>query len=122
MNIEVKDKINELRSFFIEQVKSAEWAKYSYCRYMSQYFELSSEEYVKGKKDWYILFQKEKITPKEIGISKIYFWYLKRLIEKNSKNYEQNIRNKKIATVVDGFFLRNKELKRDSKLDKLLNQ
>jgi hypothetical protein len=58
---------------------------------------------------------------KEIGISKIYFRYLKFFIDRSVRNSEKRRKVIQLGRISDKFFEKNTELKRDNKLNKLLN-
>jgi len=115
---EAADRIKNLRDLFIKESKKGSWKSSGYERYLNKYFEIS---YVNDLKKWAIIFDREKIYCQEINISKIYFFFLRILIKRNSKNFERNNRSIQIGKMSDRFFNEHKELKRDNKLDKLLN-
>jgi len=115
---EAVDKIKNLRDLFIKESKKGSWKSSGYNRYINKYFEIS---YVNDLKRWTIIFDREKIYCQEINISIIYFFFLRILIKRNSKNFERNNRSIQIGKMSDRFFNEHKELKRDNKLDKLLN-
>jgi hypothetical protein len=58
----------------------------------------------------------------EISISKIYFLYLKFFINRSVRNSEKRRSLIQVGKVSDRFFEKNTELKRDNKLNKLLNE
>jgi hypothetical protein len=119
---EAADKIKSLRDLFLKECKKGSWKSLGYDRYINKYFEIS---YVNdssvGSKKWTIIFDREKIYCQEINISKIYFFFLRIIVKRNSKNYERDNRSIQIGRMSDRFFNEHKELKRDKKLDKLLN-
>lgn len=116
MNLkEAKQKIKEIKSLFIKQCRSGDWREQS-DDYVNEYFsvELGSTNYIKVD-------SVGRVEPSYFGISKFFFFILTLMIKINARNYKKNINIKYAADVSDKFFQKHKELKRDSKLDKILN-
>jgi hypothetical protein len=112
-------RIKNLRDLFIRESKKGSWKSSGYQRYLNKYFEIS---YSNDLKKWAIIFDREKIYCQEINISKIYFFFLIIMIKRNYKNFERDNRSIQIGKISDSLFNQHKELKRDNKLDKLLDE
>jgi len=119
---EAKDKIQDLKEFFIRECKYGLWREYSGERYINKYFEISHTlNSLTDKRQWLIIFGREKISCQDINISQIYFYFLRLFIKQSARNDEKNNRKIQIGKISERFFNEHKELKRDNKLDKLLN-
>ena len=117
---EAKSKIKDLREVFISECKSGSWEKNSFC-ISNRYFQLT-EEFKDKKSIWKIeLDNRTTLRLEEISISKIYFLYLKFFINRSVRNSEKRRSLIQVGKVSDRFFEKNTELKRDNKLNKLLN-
>jgi hypothetical protein len=118
---EAKSKVKELREVFINECKSGSWEKNSFS-ISNRYFRLT-EEFKDKKSTWKIeLDNRATLRIEEIGISKIYFRYLKLFVDRSVRNSEKNRNLIQIGRISDKFFEKNTELKRDNKLNKLLNE
>lgn len=118
---EAKSKVKELREVFINECKSGSWEKNSFS-ISNRYFRLT-EEFKDKKSTWKIeLDNRATLRIEEIGISKIYFRYLKFFVDRSVRNSEKNRNLIQIGRISDKFFEKNTELKRDNKLNKLLNE
>ena len=118
---EAKFKVKELREVFINECKSGSWEKNSFS-ISNRYFRLT-EEFKDKKSTWKIeLDNRATLRIEEIGISKIYFRYLKFFVDRSVRNSEKNRNLIQIGRISDKFFEKNTELKRDNKLNKLLNE
>ncbi len=118
---EAKSKIKDLREVFINECKSGSWEKNSFC-ISNRYFRLT-EEFKDKKSIWKIeLDNRTTLRLEEIGISKIYFRYLKFFIDRSVRNSEKRRNLIQVGRISDKFFEKNTELKRDNKLNKLLNE
>ena len=116
-----KSKVKELREVFINECKSGSWEKNSFS-ISNRYFRLT-EEFKDKKSTWKIeLDNRATLRIEEIGISKIYFRYLKFFVDRSVRNSEKNRNLIQIGRISDKFFEKNTELKRDNKLNKLLNE
>jgi hypothetical protein len=117
---EAKSKVKDLREVFINECKSGSWEKNSFC-ISNVYFRLIQEN-VNNELTWKIeVDNRSSLLLKEIGISKIYFRYLKFFIDRSVRNSEKRRKIIQIGRISDKFFEKNTELKRDNKLNKLLN-
>jgi len=118
---EVKSKIKDLRDVFINECKSGSWEKNSYS-ICNKYFRLTHES-INNKLIWKIeLDNRTTLRLEEIDISKIYFLYLKFFINRSVRNSEKRRSLIQVGIASDKFFEKNTELKRDNKLNKLLNE
>jgi len=109
---EAKQKIKEMKSLFIRQCRSGVWKQYS-SMYANDYFYLLESGNIKIGND--------TISPVDIGISIFRFFFLKLMIKYNARNYKKNNNKIHVAILSDKFFENHKDLKRDNKLNKLLN-
>jgi len=109
---EAKQKISEMKSLFIKQCRSGVWREYS-TLYSNDYFTLLESGNIKIGND--------TISPDSIGISLFRFFFLKLMIKYSARNYQRNSSKIYAAKIVDKFFENHKDLKRDNKLNKLLN-
>ena len=118
---EAKSKVKDLREVFINECKYGSWEKNSFS-ISNSYFRLTKE--FKDKKSiWKIeLDNRTTLRLEEIGISKIYFRYLKFFIDRSVRNSEKRRNLIQVGRISDKFFEKNTELKRDNKLNKLLNE
>jgi hypothetical protein len=118
---EAKSKIKDLREVFISECKSGSWEKGVLC-ISNRYFRLT-EEFKDKKSIWKVeLDNRTTLRLEEISISKIYFLYLKFFINRSVRNSEKRRSLIQVGKVSDRFFEKNTELKRDNKLNKLLNE
>ena len=118
---EAKSKIKDLREVFINECKSGSWEKNSFC-ISNRYFRLT-EEFKDKKSIWKIeLDNRTTLRLEEFGISKIYFRYLKFFIDRSVRDSEKRRNLIQVGRISDKFFEKNTELKRDNKLNKLLNE
>ena len=112
-------KINELKSFVIDQMKNAEWCENSSNRFKSKYITIDTRT---GNvtptviKVWDI-----EIEYNDISISKIRWKFLMKKVKKSSSL--SMIRHKKLhlAKRWNEFLTRNKDLDRDNKLNQILD-
>ena len=119
---EAKDKIKDLREFFIRECKSGLWREYSNERYINKYFEISHTlNSLIDKRQWLIIFDREKISFQDISISQIHFYFLILFVKQSARDEEKNNRKIQVGKISERFFNEHKELKRDNKIDKLLN-
>jgi len=119
---EAKDKIKDLREFFIRECKSGLWREYSNERYINKYFEISHTlNSLIDKRQWLIIFDREKISFQDISISQIHFYFLRLFVKQSARDEEKNNRKIQVGKISERFFNEHKELKRDNKIDKLLN-
>jgi len=85
---EAKSKIKDLREVFISECKSGSWEKNSFSIW-NRYFRLT-QEFKDKKSIWKIeLDNRTTLQLEEIGISKIYFRYLKLFINRSVRNSEK---------------------------------
>jgi len=118
---EAKSKVKDLREVFINECKYGSWEKNSFS-ISNSYFRLT-EEFKDKKSIWKIeLDNRTTLRLEEIGISKIYFRYLKFFIDRSVRNSEKRRNLIQVGRISDKFFEKNTELKRDNKLNKLLNE
>jgi hypothetical protein len=61
------------------------------------------------------------IKRKELGLNLIHFWILMIYVKNSSKNVEERKREKEITYQWNRFLERNKDLRRDNKLNKILD-
>lgn len=61
------------------------------------------------------------IKRKELGLNLIHFWILMRYVKNSSKNVEKRKREKEITYQWNRFLERNKDLRRNNKLNKILD-
>jgi len=74
---EANGKIQDLREFFIRECKFGLWREYSGERYINKYFEITHTlNSLTDKRQWLIVFDREKISCQDINISQIYFYFL----------------------------------------------
>ena len=111
--------VKNLRSLFIDQCRSGNWKEF-YNGYKSDYFEIE-HDINSEKKGWWILFNSSSFKPSEIGITRIHFLILLFYIKKSAKNFLKRNRASQIEKLSNDFFLRNKHLARDSKINEILN-
>jgi hypothetical protein len=113
-------RINEIRSLFIKQCRNGIWKEHNSDRYVNDYFRIEFEDY---QKKWSIqIDNSSSILSTYIGISSFLFYFLRILIRFNAKNYENKKNRQGAAIIADKFFLKHKNLQRDNKLDKLLDE
>lgn len=118
---ENKKKIKNLKKMFIKSCFNESWEvmdNHQYSGYSCKYFSIitiSDKIYLKAN------LNPELINPIDIGIFKFYFYFLFFIVKRSSKNFIKNEKLSKLSKISDEFFDKNKELKRDSKLDEILN-
>ena len=61
------------------------------------------------------------IKRKELGLNLIHFWILMIYVKNSSKNVEKRKREKEITYLWNRFLERNKDLRRNNKLNKILD-
>jgi hypothetical protein len=113
-------RINEIRSLFIKQCRNGIWKEHNSDRYVNDYFRIEFD--VNYQKKWSIQIDNSSILSTYIGISSFLFYFLRILIRFNAKNYENKKNRQGAAIIADRFFLKHKNLQRDNKLDKLLDE
>ena len=112
-------RINEIRSLFIKQCRNGIWKEYNSEKYVNDYFRI---EYDDNYKKWRIQIDDSSILSSYIGISSFLFYFLRILVKFNAKNYEKKKNRQGAAIIADRFFLKHKDIQRDNKLDKLLDE
>jgi hypothetical protein len=113
-------RINEIRSLFIKQCRNGIWKEHNNKRYVNDYFTVEFSENFHQK--WSIKIDNSSILSTYIGIPSFLFYFLRILVRFNAKNYEKKKNRQGAAIISDRFFLKHKDLQRDNKLDKLLNE
>jgi hypothetical protein len=113
---ENKKKIKNLKKMFIKSCFNESW-EVTANRYSCKYFSIvtiSDKIYLKAN------LNPELINPIDIGIFKFYFYFLFFIVKRSSKNFIKNEKLSKLSKISDEFFDKNKELKRDNKLEEIL--
>jgi hypothetical protein len=112
-----KERVKDLKNLFITECKSGIWKQHYTVRFLNEYFSVEKETQTK---EWIVVFEKEAIFLKELGVSKFRFWFLLRKIRSSSNNYAKLIREKKIAELTNSFFKKNVSLTRDKSIEEIL--
>jgi hypothetical protein len=109
--------IKELRSEFINQCKNGIWKKNRWDDfYANQYFKF----YIK---DWKIEIkniENSEIKISELKISKLKMIFLFFFIKKSVRNKEKNIRKEKVQNITQEFFIKNKDLRRENRINEII--
>ena len=109
--------IKELRSEFINQCKNGIWKKSRWDDfYDNQYFKFY-------RKDWKIEIKNidnSEIKISELKISKLKMSFLFFFIKKSVRNKEKNIRKEKVQNITQEFFIKNKDLRRENRINEII--
>jgi hypothetical protein len=109
--------IKELRSEFINQCKNGIWKKSRWDDfYANQYFKFY-------RKDWKIEIkniENSEIKISELKISKLKMIFLFFFIKKSVRNKEKNIRKEKVQNITQEFFIKNKDLRRENRINEII--
>lgn len=109
--------IKELRSEFINQCKNGIWEKNRWDDfYDNQYFKFY-------RKDWKIEIKNidnSEIFISELKISKLKMSFLFFFIKKSVRNKEKNIRKEKVQNITQEFFIKNKDLRRENRINEII--
>ncbi len=120
--------LKEIKEFVVSQMKLADWItdhSRDLLKYSSKHIEIKIP--ITGKKTFTInvpsgyTHNDLVITRKELGINLIQFWYLMGYVKKSSKNVEKRKREKHLSYQWNIFLEKNKDLKRDNKINKILD-
>ncbi len=120
--------LKEIKEFVISQMKEADWEadpSRDLRRYVSKYLNIKIP--TNEKKSFTINVPSGYssrdlvITRKELGLNLFHFWYLMRYVKKSCKNVEKRRRDREISNQWNRFLEKNKDLKRDNKLNKILD-
>jgi len=120
--------LKEIKEFVVSQMKLADWLT-DHSRDLSKYKSKHIDILITStaKKTFTINVPSGYshddlvITRKELGINLIQFWYLMKYVKKSSKNVEKRKREKQISYQWNIFLEKNKDLKRDNKINKILD-
>lgn len=120
--------LKEIKEFVVSQMKLADWVT-DHSRDLSTYKSKHIAILITstGKKTFTINVPSGYshndlvITRKELGINLVQFWYLMKYVKKSSKNVEKRKREKQISYQWNVFLEKNKDLKRDNKINKILD-
>ena len=118
--------LKEIKQFAISQMKESDWVyQYStdFMRYESKHIVIKLNSVDKTSfnikiPNGYDL----TITRSELGLNAIHFWILMRYVKKSSKNAEKRKRGKEISSLWGRFLERNKDLKRDNRINQVLDK
>ncbi len=121
--------LKEIREFVVSQIKVSDWTSEhstDVTKYNSKYITIKiyntsgkSEFNIKARSSYSNDFN---ITRKELGLNFIHFWILIGHIKRSCKNAEKRKREKEISYEWNRFLENNKDLRRDNKLNKILDK
>jgi hypothetical protein len=120
--------LEEIKQFVISQMKESDWESdhsRELQKYVSKYLDIRIPSV--GKNSFTINVptgyssRDLVITRKELGLNLFHFWYLMRYVKKSCKNVEKRRRDREISNQWNRFLEKNKDLKRDTKLNKILD-
>lgn len=117
--------IKEIRDFVIDQMRNGEWSsdqwsnKWVECK--SRFLDIkitrnSVHFFIKSTS-----YNRIELTRDELGISKIYFWWLLRGVRKSCLLSDKRKRDKQLENQWKSFLDKNKDIRRDSTIDKILD-
>jgi hypothetical protein len=116
----------EIKQFVISQMKEADWTMEKYkesTKYQSKHLNIS----VGSQIEFSIIIPSGysqndlKLTRKELGINYFHFRWLLRIVKKSCKLVDKRRREKEIVRNWNKFLERNKDLKRENKINQVLD-
>lgn len=119
MNIQTAEsKIKEIKSFVIKQMSDVNvpWEKNRDGEFVSRYITITTR-YIRVR-----AWDDISVTRKEIGLSRLKFYFLLRRVKKAVALSEYNKERVHLAEKWDKFLEKNKDIMRDSKLDQILDK
>jgi hypothetical protein len=109
--------IKELRSEFINQCKNGIWKKDKWNDfYDNQYFRFYTESWKIDIKN----IDNSELKISELKISKLKMSFLFFFIKKSVRNKEKNIRKQKVQNITQEFFIKNKDLRRENRINEII--
>ena len=112
--------IKEIKKSVIDQMKSDSWTTDNNREFHSK---LLAIELTKTDENFFIKngYHKIRLNRYELGIGKIYFWWLMRGVKKSCSLAEKRKKDKQLASQWKSFLDNNKDIRRDSTIDKILD-
>jgi hypothetical protein len=116
----------EIKQFVISQMKEADWSMEKYkhiTKYNSKHLSIFDGEQV----EFTIIIPSGysqndlKLTRKELGINYFHFRWLLRIVKKSCKLVDKRRRDQEISRNWNKFLERNKDLKRDNRINQVLD-
>jgi hypothetical protein len=122
---ESKEKIKQLRTLMVDQLKNYSWTPENdeYHGFSNEHFEFFGLE--SGWKFRVIYNRTESSSPMFVSdfLSPLYFWYLRKFyVNKSLRNHNRIKKEAELAGVSQKFFSTHKDLSREIKLNKLLDE
>jgi hypothetical protein len=120
--IENRKQISKLRDFMISQLKNSSWEESGWYGFKNEYFTYYYDRDINGWK-FEVKYKYDTSARYFVYdiINPLYFWYLKKFfVGPAIRNSDKLKKEAEMAKISKNFFEKNKDIDRDSKLEKIL--
>jgi hypothetical protein len=118
----------EIKQFVISQMKEADWSGEKvdgFNEYKSKHINILHETTISQRVTFIIKipsgYENLKLSRKELGINYFYYRYLLRIVKKSCSLVDKRKREQKISENWNKFLEKNKDLKRDNRINQVLD-
>lgn len=114
----------EIKQFVINQMKESDWEVEKYLnKYTSKHLTINIESNIRQKVDFVlkIPYGELILSRKELGINYFQFCWLLRYVKKSCKLVDKRKRDAEISYNWKRFLDKNKDLKRDNKINQIID-